>query len=84
MYFKYKILNVEICWKTCICLDLEKKLVKTASRWQQFVIESLSHSNDSFKTANQMTVFMNGLVNQWFTQANDSDSDSNTKGNTIL
>ncbi len=69
MYFKYKILNVEICWKTCMCLVLEKKLVNTASRWQQFVIESLSHSTMLSKRlntarANQMTVFMNGLVNQ--------------------
>ncbi len=51
-----------------ICLLLDGKL-KTASRWQKFVIESLSHSNDAFKWlnpsgANQMTVFMNGLVNQ--------------------
>ncbi len=33
-----------------ICLRLDGKL-KTASRWQKFVIESLNHSNDSFKTA---------------------------------
>ncbi len=51
-----------------VCLLLDGKL-KTASRWQKFVIESLSHSNDSFKTAESFRsesndCFMNGLVNQ--------------------
>ncbi len=69
MYFKYKILNVEICWKTCICLVLEKKLVKTASRWQQFVIESLSHSNDSFKTAEYCRSESNDCFYEWFSES---------------
>ncbi len=51
-----------------IYLLLDGKL-QTASRWQKFVIESLSHSNDSFKTAESFRsesndFFMNGLVNQ--------------------
>ncbi len=69
MYFKYKILNVEICWKTCICLVLEKKLVKTASRWQQFVIESLSHSNDAFKMAEYCRSESNDCFYEWFSES---------------
>ncbi len=50
-----------------ICLLLDGKL-KTASRWQKIVIESLSQTMLSKRLnpsgANQMTVFMNGLVNQ--------------------
>ncbi len=69
MYFKYKILNVEICWKTCMCLVLEKKLVNTASRWQQFVIESLSHSNDAFKTAEYCRSESNDCFYEWFSES---------------
>ncbi len=68
MYFKYKILNVEIC-KQCICLLLENKLVKTASRWQQFVIESLSHSNDSFKTSEYCRSESNDCFYEWFSES---------------
>ncbi len=44
-----------------ICLILDGKL-KTASRWQKFVIESLSHSNDSFKTAESFRSESNDCV----------------------
>ncbi len=79
MYFKYKILNVEICRETCICLVLEKKLVKngpagdSSSLLNHWVIQTILSKRLNTAGANQMTVFMNGLVNQWFTQANDSD-----------
>ncbi len=45
------------------------KLVKTASRWQQFVIESLSHSNDSFKTAEYCRSESNDCFYEWFSES---------------
>ncbi len=56
----------------------------SSSLLNHWVIQTMLSKRLNTAGANQMTVFMNGLVNQWFTQANDSDSDSNTKGNTIL
>ncbi len=45
-----------------ICLLLDGKL-KTASMWQKLVIESLSHSNDSFKAAESFRSESNDSVN---------------------
>ncbi len=78
MYFKYKILNVEICWKTMYMPTFRKETGKNG----QQVAAVRYWITESFKRffqngwilpagANQMTVFMNGLVNQWFTQAKD-------------
>ncbi len=44
-------------------------MVKTASRWQQFVIESLSHSNDSFKTAEYYLSESNDCFYEWFSES---------------
>ncbi len=51
-----------------ICLLLDGKL-KTASRWQKFVIESLSHSNDSFKTAESFRSESNDCFYEWFSES---------------
>ncbi len=54
--------------KNVICLLLDGKL-KTASRWQKFVIESLSHSNDSFKTAESFRSESNDCFYEWFSES---------------
>ncbi len=51
-----------------ICLLLDGKL-KTASRWQKFVIESLSHSNDAFKTAESFRSESNDCFYEWFSES---------------
>ncbi len=51
-----------------ICLLLDGKL-QTASRWQKFVIESLSHSNDSFKTAESFRSESNDCFYEWFSES---------------
>ncbi len=63
-----------------ICLLLDGKL-KTASRWQKFVIESLSHSNDSFKTAESFRSESNDCFYEWFSESviQRPDLDSNTE-----
>ncbi len=40
-----------------------------ASRWQQFVIESLSHSNDSFKAAEYCRGESNDCFYEWFSES---------------
>ncbi len=47
----------------------KETLVKTASRWQQFIIESLSHSNDSFKTAEYCRSESNDCFYEWFSES---------------
>ncbi len=51
-----------------ICLLLDGNF-KTASRWQKFVIESLSHSNDSFKTAESFRSESNDCFYEWFSES---------------
>ncbi len=51
-----------------ICLLLDGKL-QTASRWQKFVIESLSHSNDSFKTAESFRSESNDSFYEWLSDS---------------
>ncbi len=51
-----------------ICLLLDGKL-KTTSRWQKFVIESLSHSNDSFKTTESFRSESNDCFYEWFSES---------------
>ncbi len=50
------------------CLLLDGKL-KTASRWQKFVIESLSHSNDAFKTAESFRSESNDCFYEWLSES---------------
>ncbi len=65
-----------------ICLLLDWKL-KTASRWQKFVIESLSYSNDSFKMAESFRSESNDCFYEWLSESvirpNQPDLDSNTE-----
>ncbi len=66
-----------------ICLLLDGKL-QTASRWQKFVIESLSHSNDAFKTAESFRSESNDCFYEWFSESvirDNADLDSNTETN---
>ncbi len=51
-----------------ICLLLDVKL-KTASRWQKFVIKSLSHSNDSFKTSECFRSESNDCFYEWLSES---------------
>ncbi len=51
-----------------VCLLLDGKL-KTASRWQKFVIESLSRSNDSFKTAESFRSESNDRFYEWLSES---------------
>ncbi len=51
-----------------ICLLLDGKL-QTASRWQKIVIESLSHSNDSFKTAESFRSESNDCFYEWLSES---------------
>ncbi len=51
-----------------IYLLLDGKL-KTASRWQKFVIESLSHSNDAFKTSESFRSESNDCFYEWLSES---------------
>ncbi len=64
MYFKYKILNVEICWKTMYMPTFRKETGKNAQQVPSRVIQTILSKRLNTAGANQMTVFMNGLVNQ--------------------
>ncbi len=71
-----------------ICLLLDGKL-QTASRWQKFVIESLSHSNDSFKTAESFRSESNDSFYEWLSESviqrqRGLDSNTETKQNSSL
>ncbi len=69
MYFKYKILNVEICWKTCICLVLEKKLVKRPAGGSSSLLNHWVIQTMLFKMAEYCRSESNYCFYEWFSES---------------